>query len=59
MPRAAKAYAIILIPKSSHAFFINYFKPISLCNIFYKLVANRIQLFFPYIIHLSQSGFIK
>ncbi|KAI0515590.1 hypothetical protein KFK09_008255 [Dendrobium nobile] len=62
LPRGVKATAIALIPKSSHAAHINDFRPISLCNVLYKIVAkilaNRLKVVLPNIIHESQSGFI-
>ncbi|PKU66661.1 Putative ribonuclease H protein [Dendrobium catenatum] len=62
LPRGVKASAITLIPKCSHASNINDFRPISLCNVLYKIVAkviaNRLKVVLPYIIHENQSGFI-
>ncbi|KAI0491496.1 hypothetical protein KFK09_025756 [Dendrobium nobile] len=62
LPRGVKATAIALIPKCSHAANINDYRPISLCNVLYKIVAktlaNRMKVVLPYIIHDSQSGFI-
>ncbi|PKU63786.1 Putative ribonuclease H protein [Dendrobium catenatum] len=63
LPRGVKATAIALIPKCSHATNINDFRPISLCNVLYKIVAkilaNRLKVVLPHIIHESQSGFIS
>ncbi|KAI0498301.1 hypothetical protein KFK09_021542 [Dendrobium nobile] len=63
MTKGAKATAITLIPKHSHANSISDYRPISLCNVFYKVVAkllaNRLKKVLPYIIHESQGGFIK
>ncbi|KAI0500636.1 hypothetical protein KFK09_018852 [Dendrobium nobile] len=63
LPRGVKATAIALIPKSSHASSINDYRPISLCNVLYKIVAkiiaNRLKIVLPHIIHESQSGFIS
>ncbi|KAI0507814.1 hypothetical protein KFK09_013942 [Dendrobium nobile] len=63
LPNSVKATAIVLIPKTSHASHINEFRPISLCNTFYKIIAkilaNRMKPFMPKIIHNSQAGFIK
>ncbi|PKU68127.1 Putative ribonuclease H protein [Dendrobium catenatum] len=62
LPKGVKATAITLIPKCSHASNITDYRPISLCNILYKIVAkvlaNRLKEVLPYIIHESQSGFI-
>ncbi|KAI0524990.1 hypothetical protein KFK09_004380 [Dendrobium nobile] len=63
MPKVSKATAITLIPKGTHSNAISDFRPISLCNIFYKIVAkilaNRLKPILPFIIHESQSGFIS
>ncbi|PKU64842.1 Putative ribonuclease H protein [Dendrobium catenatum] len=63
LPPAAKATAIALIPKHSHASNISDYRPISLCNVLYKIIAkilaNRLKEVFPFIIHKSQSGFIS
>ncbi|XP_020691184.1 uncharacterized protein LOC110105860 [Dendrobium catenatum] len=63
LPKEVKATAITLIPKCSHASNINDFRPISLCNVFYKTMAkmsaNRLKIVLPLIIHESQSGFIS
>ncbi|PKU62559.1 Putative ribonuclease H protein [Dendrobium catenatum] len=62
LPKGAKATVITLIPKGSHSSSIADFRPISLCNVFYKIIAkiiaNRMKLIMPHIIHESQSGFI-
>ncbi|KAI0531357.1 hypothetical protein KFK09_000910 [Dendrobium nobile] len=62
LPKGVKATAIALIPKCTHASNINDFRPISLCNVLYKIVAkviaNRLKVVLPFIIHDSQSGFI-
>ncbi|KAI0493618.1 hypothetical protein KFK09_023737 [Dendrobium nobile] len=63
MPKHAKATAIALIPKRPHAQDISDYRPISLCNTFYKIIAkilaNRMKDVMPLIIHPSQAGFIK
>ncbi|PKU86009.1 Putative ribonuclease H protein [Dendrobium catenatum] len=63
LPRGAKATAIVLIPKGSHASNILDYRPISLCNVFYKIIAkiisNRMREVMPFIINSSQAGFIK
>lgn len=63
MPKGAKATAITLIPKGTHSNSISNFRPISLCNVFYKIMAkimaNRMKPILPFIIHESQLGFIS
>lgn len=63
LPQKAKATAIALIPKSSHASNVADFRPIALCNVFYKIIAKvlalRLKDIMPFIIGKSQTGFIK
>ncbi|KAI0494111.1 hypothetical protein KFK09_024242 [Dendrobium nobile] len=63
LPRQAKNTAIALIPKHQHPTSINDFRPISLCNSFYKIIAkllaNRMKTVMPHIIHPAQAGFIQ
>ncbi|XP_020692638.1 uncharacterized protein LOC110106898 [Dendrobium catenatum] len=62
LPKGAKATAICLILKGTHSTNIADFRPISLFNVFYKIMAkilaNRLNIVLPYIIHESQAGFI-
>lgn len=62
LPMGVKATIITLIPKTSHASSILDLRPISLCNIFYKIVkkllATRFKPILPFIIHENQAGFI-
>ncbi|XP_020702444.1 uncharacterized protein LOC110114037 [Dendrobium catenatum] len=62
MPNQIKATAIALIPKQTHATNVKDYRPIALCNVIYKIItkiiANRMKLVMPHIIHPSQGGFI-
>ncbi|PKU78488.1 Putative ribonuclease H protein [Dendrobium catenatum] len=61
--RSVKNTAIALIPKSNHAKSILDFRPISLCNTLYKIIAKilaaRLKHIMPQIINASQAGFIN
>ena len=53
---------LALIPKESRPTSFNHFKPISLCNSFYKIITkimdNHLKTFLPYLISKNQGGFI-
>ncbi|PKU61263.1 hypothetical protein MA16_Dca028132 [Dendrobium catenatum] len=57
LPKQVKATAIALIPKHPHANNVKNFRPISLCNVIYKviakIIANRMKEELPFIIHPS------
>jgi hypothetical protein len=62
MPKNLNKTYIALIPKVKHPSHVNEFRPISLCNVLYKLVskvlANRLKKILPTIIAPTQSAFI-
>ncbi|XP_028548227.1 uncharacterized protein LOC114578859 [Dendrobium catenatum] len=62
LPISAKATAIALVPKRSHAENLQDFRPISLCNVFHKIIAKilatRMKNIMPDIIEINQAAFI-
>lgn len=54
---------LILIPKTQNSTTFNHFRPISLCNVVYKIVAKllmaRIRPLLPNLISPTQSAFIS
>ena len=62
MPNGLNETSICLIPKVNSPQKISEFRPISLCNVLYKIVAkvlsNRLKLILPEVISESQSAFV-
>ena len=61
MPESINTIFIALIPKIKDHKNVSDFRPISLCNRVYKLIAkvlvNRLKLILPYVVSDSQSTF--
>ncbi|CAL1399429.1 unnamed protein product [Linum trigynum] len=53
---------LALIPKTDSPLAMSQFRPISLCNVVYKVVAkslaNKLKPLLPHLIHPNQSGFV-
>jgi len=63
IPPALNRTFLVLIPKKHKPDLILDFRPISLCNVIYKLVtkviANRLKLLLPDIIFNTQGDFVQ
>ena len=63
MPAGWNETTIVLIPKVKNPEKVTEFRPISLCNILYKLIAkalaNRLKINLPHIISPTQAAFVS
>ena len=62
IPESQNFTFIALIPKIKVPKKVSNFRPISLCNVVYKLIAkvlvNRLKMILPYVVSDSQSAFL-
>ncbi|PKA58228.1 Putative ribonuclease H protein [Apostasia shenzhenica] len=62
LPQSWKDTAVTLVPKIPHAFEAKHFRPISLCNTIYKIIAkilvHRLKPLLPSLISIEQGAFI-
>lgn len=63
MPRGFNATILTLIPKKTNSATMKDFRPISCCNLIYKviskIIANRLQEIIPDAVEPNQSAFVK
>jgi hypothetical protein len=63
LPASLNATEIVLIPKKTHANLVTDYRPISLTNVIYRLIAkslaNRLKEELPNYIHQTQHAFIQ
>lgn len=63
LPKGINSTILALIPKKDEAIFMKDYRPISCCNVIYKVIskilANRLKRLLPSFISLNQSAFVK
>lgn len=63
LPKGINSTILTLIPKKNDAIYMKDYRPISCCNVIYKviskLLANRMKGLLPLFISLNQSAFVK
>lgn len=63
LPTGINSTILALIPKKTDARFMNDYRPISCCNVLYKIIskilANRLKIILPSFIAPNQSAFLK
>lgn len=63
LPKGINSTILALIPKKNDAVYMKDYRPISCCNVIYKVIskilANRMKGLLPLFISLNQSAFVK
>lgn len=63
LPKGVNSTILALIPKKNESIYMKDYRPISCCNVIYKVIskilANRMKRILPLFISLNQSAFVK
>lgn len=63
LPKGVNSTILALIPKRTEATEMKDYRPISLCNVFYKviskIIANRLKVILPQFVAANQSAFVS